>query len=190
MQALVASNLAASNVAHHDIIASTSGVLYFGTPHMGSGLSSLHRVILNISSLYTTTSTTIVQHLERDSEYLMKAQSQYNAISVIFTTISFYEEYPTDLPAGQAAIVRQTTAFYHHGLYRFPSQLVSRSSAVLPGQSNANPVMLHKNHVDMVKFSANDDADFNVVLSHITRIIEEVRSTRARFLDTEAQGAS
>lgn len=108
LQALVYSNCAPRNPELHDIVASTKGVLYFGTPHLGSDWSSLHRIILNIGRVFTTTNTRIVQHLVRESDHLMKLQAQYNHISGIFKTVSFYEEYPISLPAGKAALVCHT----------------------------------------------------------------------------------
>jgi hypothetical protein len=88
-------------------------VLYFGTPHRGTEWASLHRIVLNICSAFTITNTRVVQHLERDTEYLYKLQAQYDTISVIFRNVSFYEEYATDLALGRAALVRCSRMLYN-----------------------------------------------------------------------------
>jgi hypothetical protein len=77
MQALVHSTLSVITPKLHDIISSTKGVFYFGTPHLGSDWSSWHAVVLNIFKLYTLTNTRIVQNLTRNSEYLTKLQEHY-----------------------------------------------------------------------------------------------------------------
>lgn len=173
----------------HNTITSTKAVLYFGTPHTGTEWASLHRIVLNICGAFTVTNTRVVQHLERDSEYLYKLQAQYDTISFMFKTVSFYEEYPTNLALGRAAVVRPSFTFYGAHIYILTWQLVGPNSAVLRGQPTAEAVMLHKNHVDMAKFSAYTDVDFRVVISYLRSAVDDVRFAKAKVEEVESQSA-
>lgn len=51
-------------------------------------------------------------------------------------------------------------------------QIVPEASAVVMGQTNAESLPIHRNHVEMVKFASADDEDFKEVsriLSSMTR---------------------
>jgi hypothetical protein len=45
------------------------------------------------------------------------------------------------------------------------SQIVPKSSAIVPGALNAEAIGLYKNHMDIIRFSSVKDDDFNVVVS-------------------------
>jgi hypothetical protein len=185
-QALVHSALSTLTPRIHDIISSTKAVFYLGTPHLGSDWSSWHAVILNMSKLYAFTNTRIVHNLARNSEYLTKLQEHYNTVSRGFETVSFCEEYPTSLLAGRAVLVsRNYTVRCIHKLST--SQLVGRDSAVPPGQTGATPVMLHKDHVQLVKFASADDDDFKTILSWLKHVLQDIQSVKHGVLGVEMQ---
>jgi hypothetical protein len=50
--------------------------------------------------------------------------------------------------------------------------------------------MLHKNHVDIVKFPVDTDVDFKVVISILQSVVNEVRSAKAKLEQVETQGGS
>jgi hypothetical protein len=97
LQALVhASQTHKDDLAHYkQIELSTYGINYLGTPHQGSGTTSLFQIILNIQSIYSETTDILVQHLKRDSEQLQVLQDLYTRISRQFHTNFFYESLPT-----------------------------------------------------------------------------------------------
>lgn len=84
---------------------STYGVMFFGTPHQGTDSASWGKVLVNVASLFRHTSKALLEHLERDSEWLEMQLEQYNAISSDIFTIFCYESYPTPLPAGRSMMV-------------------------------------------------------------------------------------
>jgi hypothetical protein len=106
-KALIHSNMA--DVSHNEhlkaIKLSTYGIIFFGTPHQGTDSASWAKVLANIASIFRHTSTAILQHLERDSEWLEMQLVQYNSISSEIRTIFCFESYPTPLPAGNSIMV-------------------------------------------------------------------------------------
>jgi hypothetical protein len=84
---------------------STYGVMFFGTPHQGTDSASWGKVLVNVASIFQHASTALLEHLERDSEWLEMQLEQYNSISSEIFTIFCFESRPTPLPAGQSMIV-------------------------------------------------------------------------------------
>ena len=70
---------------------STYGVMFFGTPHQGTDSASWGKVLANVASLFRHTSTALLGHLERDSEWLEMQLEQYKAISADIFTIFCFE---------------------------------------------------------------------------------------------------
>ncbi|KAF8518285.1 hypothetical protein BU17DRAFT_91152 [Hysterangium stoloniferum] len=133
---------------HEEIMLYTTGILFFGTPHQGAAValsaSQMLRVLLPVDE---NTSHKLLRSLATNSEVLEMQLSQYNGISALFNTKFLYEAYQTDL---------------HDGTSSF---MVPKSAAIVPGARNAEPIVLNKNHTDMIKFYSAEDDDFNMVVS-------------------------
>ena len=52
------------------------------------------------------------------------------------------------------------------------TQIVPRASAVVPGATDAEPIAIHANYVDMVKFALRVDLGYKTVSGHM-RIIAQ-----------------
>lgn len=52
-------------------------------------------------------------------------------------------------------------------------QVVEKSSAVIPGQSNAELIEMHKSHTEMVRVKSAKDNDYQIVAMHIRLMCEE-----------------
>ena len=76
------------------------GILFMGTPHQGSSGVRLGELMLNVASMFMTANKRIVQHLERDSEWLQQQLAQYAPISGDFITKFAFEIYPTPIAVG------------------------------------------------------------------------------------------
>lgn len=76
-----------------------------GTPHQGGSGVHLGELMLNLASIFVTTNDRILQHLERDSEWLQQQLGQYAPISGDFITKFAYETYPTPIVAGKKIMV-------------------------------------------------------------------------------------
>lgn len=113
-KALIHSNMAdVSNNEHLKAIKlSTYGVMFFGTPHQGTESASCGKVIVNVASIFQHTSIAILEHLEKDSEWLEMQLEQYKSISLEFFTIFCFESYPTPIPAGRSMMVSSLLGNY------------------------------------------------------------------------------
>lgn len=45
--------------------------------------------------------------------------------------------------------------------------MVPRASAVVPGVADAEPIVIHADHINMVKFAAKEDNGYRTVSGHI-----------------------
>lgn len=77
-----------------------------GTPHQGGNGVQLGRLLTNIASLFVPADDRILQHLQRDSEWLQQQLGQYGPISGDFITKFGYEEYETPTVLGHKIMVR------------------------------------------------------------------------------------
>lgn len=157
--ALIHSNMA--GVSHNEhlkaIKLSTYGVIFFGTPHQGTESASWGKVLVNVASIFQHTSTAILEHLEKDSEWLETQLEQYKSISSEIFTIFCFESFPTPLPARNSMMV------------------VSKASAVVPGMRDAESVEIMKDHTNLVKFQNSSDGDFQTIVGHLSLMCESAQ---------------
>ncbi|KAF4475083.1 Kinesin light chain [Colletotrichum fructicola Nara gc5] len=159
---------------HRSIKTSTHGILFMGTPHQGGNGVQLGRVLVNVASIFVSADDRLLKHLERESEWLQQQLGQYGPISGDFVTKFAYEVYKTPTPLGQITVV-------------------PRASAVVPGQADGEPIAIHADHINMVKFSSKEDPSY-VKVSEVLQIMvanagrnigsrweTEERVTRARI---------
>jgi hypothetical protein len=52
-------------------------------------------------------------------------------------------------------------------------QVVDKSSAVIPGQSNAELIEMHKSHTEMVRMKSAKDNDYQIVAMHMRLMCDE-----------------
>ena len=76
-----------------------------GTPHQGGSGNHLGQLMLNVASIFVTKKDRVLQHLERDSEWLQQQLGQYAPISGDFITKFAYETYPTPIGRGNKIMV-------------------------------------------------------------------------------------
>jgi hypothetical protein len=46
-------------------------------------------------------------------------------------------------------------------------QVVPRASAVVLGAANAEPIVIHADHINMVKFVSKEDNEYRIVFGHL-----------------------
>ena len=66
-----------------------------GPPPQGGSGVQLGKLMVNIASVFVAADNRVLQHLERDSEWLQQQPGLYGPISGDFVTKFAYEEYPT-----------------------------------------------------------------------------------------------
>ncbi|KAK8036599.1 hypothetical protein PG991_001736 [Apiospora marii] len=130
---------------HRSIRLSTFGIMFMGTPHQGGNGVQVGKLLVNIASLFMAANNHILRDLERDSEWLQQQLGQYAPISGDFVTKFAYEDYPTRTALGHSIMV------------------VPYASAVVPGQADAEPIVIHADHINMVKFLSKGDPGYSAV---------------------------
>ena len=152
---------------HRAIKTSTYGIIYMGTPHQGGEGVSWGQVLVNIGSVFINTTDKLLNVLEKDSEILQSQLAQYAAISSDFVTKFAYETYPTPIVRGYKMIV------------------VPKSSAVVPGAVDAEPIAIMADHKKMAKFSSNIDDGFRQIAGHLKLMTEEAAEKVSRNWEQE-----
>ncbi|SLM38641.1 P-loop containing nucleoside triphosphate hydrolase [Lasallia pustulata] len=140
---------------HRSIKLSTYGILFMGTPHQGGSGVHLGELMLKVASIFVTADDKILKHLERDSEWLQQQLGQYAPISNDFVTKFAYEMFPTRIALGKAIMI------------------VPQASAVVPGATNAEPVAIPADHLNMVKFASRQNGGYEKVSGHLQLLAEE-----------------
>jgi hypothetical protein len=76
-----------------------------GTPHQGGNGVALGKLLVNIASVFVPADNRLLQHLERDSEWLQQQLRQYGPINTEFVTKFAYEVYETPTAMGHSLMV-------------------------------------------------------------------------------------
>jgi protein SERAC1 len=99
LQALDRSDRVSDTLPHlARIFSSTRGIIFLGTPHRGSDISSLAKVVASIAKVaFQTVNEDLIRDLERDSQILDRIRDSFSRIlnRRTFTVWSFVEELAT-----------------------------------------------------------------------------------------------
>ncbi|XPS75922.1 hypothetical protein M3J09_007986 [Ascochyta lentis] len=105
--------------------------------------------MVNVASLFVKADDRLLQHLDRDSEWLQQQLGQYGPISGEFVTKYAYETYATPTVLGRSMVV------------------VPRASAVVPGAADGEPIAIHADHINIVKFGTKSYPGYRTVPGHL-----------------------
>lgn len=141
-----------------------------GTPHQGGNGVQLGKLLVNVASVFVAADDRLMKHLERDSEWLQQQLGQYNPISSSFITKFAYEEYKTPTVLGHSIMVCSYLLLVN--AMTLTAQVVPKSSAVVPGAADAEPIAIHADHINMAKFASKEDSGYRTVSGHL-RIMAE-----------------
>ncbi|KAK7971551.1 hypothetical protein PG989_016567 [Apiospora arundinis] len=141
------------------ILECTSGILFLGTPHSGSGLATSAERLAKLIGLIKNINPKILAVLRSDSEVLSRIQDAFHTMLRSRACDGFdpinisccYEELP------MAGI----------------GEVVPKTSAILPGYT---AIGIRSNHRDMVRFSSPDDPGFLSITGELKRWIDDLRS--------------
>ncbi|MCJ1271835.1 hypothetical protein MMC22_011740 [Lobaria immixta] len=152
--------LASKNSAEkhlQNILSCTRGMIFLGTPHMGSTLA-WPELLAKLVSIVKQTNSQILEVLQHESEVLARIQKEFHSMiraradnchpSIAITC--FYEQLP--LP----------------GI----GEVVPKNSAILPAYTS---IGIYDNHVGMTKFEAADDPGFKSVAGELHRWVKELK---------------
>lgn len=154
-----------------------------GTPHQGVGGSALPlgTLLVNVASLFVAADDRLLQHLKRDSEWLQQQLGQYGPISGEFVTKFAYEEYETPAMMGRTIMVCQAL----RDLTTLTAQVVPKASAVVPGAADAEPIIIHTDHINMVRFTSRDDNGYETVSGHLHIMVQSATNVIATKWEKE-----
>ncbi|KAH8151561.1 uncharacterized protein LAJ45_04182 [Morchella importuna] len=151
-RALIYSN--SCNLSHNvhlrAIKVSTYGVLFLGTPHMGSDLAKWGKMAEMIFRLVTPkalvdSNSALLKTLESNSETLQNITDNFLGISRDFKLFFCWEELKTSIPGVGKELI------------------VEYSSAAPEALADAGRAAIHANHSDMCKFYDVNSPGWNVV---------------------------
>ena len=149
----------APNIAHlHNIYTSTYGILFFGTPHLGSRKAHLASFLQKLAALSTPkvvldTSNSLLGALEEDSETLQNITDQFAPLMSRFRIFFFWEQGRTDLK-------------YTH------DYIVEESSAA-PILDNTERSGIAADHRGMCKFENKNAPGFKTVVAALRRYVAD-----------------
>ncbi|KAK3896423.1 sesB-related regulatory [Staphylotrichum tortipilum] len=135
----------------HNILQSTRGIAFLGTPHHGSGLARWAELLSRSIGIIKQTNTQIVEVLKRDSEVLARIQDGFHTMV---------------LARGKEGQRIEISCFFEELPLPGIGQVVPQDSAILPGYI---PIGIHSNHMDMTKFASVDDPGFLAVCGELRR---------------------
>ena len=142
----------------HSIYTCTYGILFFGTPHRGSGrahlLGSLQKLVsLTLPKKVLETDSNLIRALEEDSEILENITDQFAPLLPRFRIFFFWEQQRTDFKYTKEYVVNETSA-----------------APILDGTERAG---IAADHIGMCKFEGRDAPGFRTVVSALRRYCRE-----------------
>ena len=98
---------------YQEILQSTIGTIFLGTPHRGASIAKLGGIAARIAraSMVVTPNTNLLKSLERNSSFLFEKASQFSKVSGKLRVYSFYETRETK---GILVIDPRPGAALHH----------------------------------------------------------------------------
>jgi hypothetical protein len=65
--------------------------------------------------------------------------------------------------------------------------VVPRASAVVPGAADAEPIAIHADHINMVKFTSKEDSGYKTVSGHLRIMVRSARDVIALRWEEESR---
>ncbi|KAK4464623.1 Alpha/Beta hydrolase protein [Cladorrhinum samala] len=142
------------NPDHHlcDLFKSLRGVIFLGTPHRGSWISSWARLPTRVPGIFKSANKLLLESIGTKSENLASLQIRF------WTMMREQREAGRDL---------KVTCFYEEIGLPGVGVVVSRESATLEGYK---ALSIHGNHSTMVKFQSRDDNGYNRIVGELAQM--------------------
>ena len=134
-----------------DLFECTRGIVFMGTPHRGSWMADWVGMPASALGLFKSVNKSLLEILETDSQLL-------EAIQVDFLAM-IREQREGGRPL-------EVTCFFEELPLWKDRKVVSKESATFEGY---NPISIHANHINMVKFASAGESGFTSVLGELVR---------------------
>lgn len=153
---LAAGRTSARSSRLHLVYTCTYGILFFGTPHNGSGKARPVNGLMKFVSAVVPRKiarfeTSLLTGLEEDSETLQNITQDFAPMMARYHVFFFWEQLPTDLKYSTDYIVDRDSA-----------------APVIDGTDRCG---IAANHREMCKFGSIDSPGFKVVIAALRRYV-------------------
>ena len=133
------------------------GIIFMGTPHKGAWMADWTKIPASALGVVKSTNKSLLKILETDDQFLESIQVRFWAMI-------------RELREGGRRL--EVTCFFEELPLTALGKVVSKESATLEGY---NPISIHANHRDMVKFCSVEDNGFKRLLGELIRWEGQVR---------------
>ncbi|RYC79044.1 hypothetical protein BFJ63_vAg18079, partial [Fusarium oxysporum f. sp. narcissi] len=138
------------NRSRQDFFTHIKGVVFMGTPHKGSWMADWSRIPAKALGLVKSTNKTLLEVLETNNQYL-------ESIHVRFLSMMREQR--------EAGRQLEVACFFEELPLSTVGKVVSKESATFEGY---DPITIHANHADMVKFRSTEENGFKRVVGELT----------------------
>ncbi|KAG4253017.1 hypothetical protein FPRO03_08466 [Fusarium proliferatum] len=138
------------NRSRQDFFTHIKGVMFMGTPHKGSWMADWSGIPAKALGLVKSTNRSLLKVLETNNQYL-------ESIHIRF--LSMMQE---QRKAGRQL---EVACFFEELPLSTVGKVMSKESATFKGY---NPITIHANHADMVKFGSMEETGFKRVVGELT----------------------
>ncbi|GAA93219.1 hypothetical protein AKAW_11331 [Aspergillus luchuensis IFO 4308] len=145
----------------------TKGVIFMGTPHKGSWMAKWAKIPAEPLGLVKSMNKYLLDILQTDNQFLQSIQTDF--LSMI-----------RELQGNSRRL--EITCFYEELSMPGIGKVVSRDSATFEGY---NPMSIHADHCNMVRFSSANDNGFKRLLGELVRWEKEEREVRSLLEHTD-----
>ncbi|KAM0542036.1 hypothetical protein ACHAO7_010158 [Fusarium culmorum] len=148
------------NRSRQDFFTHVKGVVFMGTPHKGSWMADWSGIPAKALGLVKSTNRSLLEVLETNNQYL-------ESIHVRFLSMMREQR--------EAGRQLEVVCFFEELALSAVGKVVSKESATFEGY---DPITIHANHADMVKFGSAEENGFKRVVGELTAWKSEIGKSR------------
>ncbi|RGP81157.1 kinesin light [Fusarium longipes] len=137
------------NRSRQDLFTDTKGVVFMGTPHKGSWMADWSRIPAVALGLVKSTNRSLLEVLETNNQYLESIHGRF---------LSMMRE------QREAGTQLEVACFFEELPLSTVGKVVSKESATF---ESYDPITIHANHRDMVKFTSTEENGFKRVVGEL-----------------------
>ncbi|KAK2922580.1 Tetratricopeptide repeat [Fusarium oxysporum f. sp. vasinfectum] len=147
------------NRSRQDFFTHIKGIVFMGTPHKGSWMADWSRIPAKSLGLVKSTNPSLLEVLETNNQYL-------ESIHVRFLSMMREQR--------EAGRQLEVACFFEELPLSTVGKVVSKESATFEGY---DPITIHANHADMVKFRSTEENGFKRVVGELIAWKSEIGLT-------------
>ena len=154
------------------ILDATRGIIFLGTPHRGSGLTTLPKLVATIIQAVQDVNVELIRDVEMNSQVLDRIADAFSQILDRRTFMVFSFEEELAMRGGRKVCIANMAMIQPE----FDNYQVAEWGSIIIGDAHERRDTIHANHIDMVKFSDTTDDGYVKVLYAIKMLLKEKRT--------------